>query len=73
MDISGHVGYNDKLFIAGQGGDYGVGLGFTFPIISNLYFSPSINYNVPVGDLSDDEDGAQNEELFWGVNVSAYF
>ena len=42
LDLSGHVGYNHRLFIKGNGGDVGLGAGLTFNLSRNCLLSPSI-------------------------------
>ncbi|MCK4248330.1 MAG: hypothetical protein KAX15_00965, partial [Candidatus Omnitrophica bacterium] len=40
LDLSGHAGYNDKLFITGSGGDAAAGIGLTIPLTEKCSFSP---------------------------------
>ncbi len=70
VDLSGHVGYNNELFIAGSGGDIGCELGFTFSLSDNCSLSPNIAYSIPFGDLSDSNDGNQDNEFYGGVVLS---
>ena len=73
LDLSGHVGMNHRLFIAGDGGDVAFGAGITLPLTESLTLSPSLNYSVPFGDLEDSADGNQDDEFYWGVGVSCSF
>ncbi len=65
MDLGVAWGVNDKLFIAGDGGQTTLSLGFGVPLTESLSFSPSIHYTIPYGDLSDAADGNQ-DDVFWG-------
>ena len=65
FDLSGHVGYNDGLFIEGDGGDAAVGVGLTIPLTDTCSLSASVNYSVPFGDLED--AGGQDDKFYAGV------
>jgi len=65
MDLGVACGINDKLFIAGDGGQTTLSLGFGVPLTENLSIAPNINYTMPYGDLSDPGDGDQ-DDVFWG-------
>ena len=73
FDLSGHVGYNDKLFINGDGGDIGLGVGLTIQLTEICFLSPSINYSSPFGDLEDSGDGNQDDEFYGGATVAFSF
>ncbi|MDP8266866.1 MAG: TorF family putative porin [Candidatus Aceula meridiana] len=73
LDLGGHVGYNRKLFIKGEGGDVALSGGVTIPLTKFLSMAPSINYSMPFGDVKDEGDGAHENEFFWGVGFSAEF
>ena len=73
LDLSGHVGYNHRLFIKGDGGDVAFGAGLTLPLTESLSMSPSLNYSIPYGDLEDSADGNQDDEFYWGVGISCSF
>jgi hypothetical protein len=66
LDLSGHVGFNHELFINGDGQDIGLKIGLSAPLTKNLSFSPSLNYSIPLGDLSHEDDGNQKERFFAG-------
>ncbi len=66
-DLAGHIGYNNELFIAGNGGDIGLSAGLTFPLTDKCSFSPNVNYSIPFGDLEDSDDGNQDDEFYAGV------
>ncbi len=68
LDLSGHIGYNDELYIAGQGGDVLASAGLTVPLTANLKMQPNINYSHPMDDLRDDAFGNQPDVLFSGIN-----
>ena len=73
LDLSGHVGYNRKLFINGEGGNGGLSAGFTIPLTKMLAMAPNVNYSMPFGGVKDSEDGNQKNEFYWGVGFSAEF
>ena len=73
FDLSGHVGYNDKLFINGEGGDVGLGAGLTIQLTEICSLSPSVNYSIPFGDLEDEDDGNQDEEFYSGATLAFSF
>jgi len=70
VNLSGHVGYNNELFINGDGGDIGCEVGLTFNLSDNCSLSPSVSYSIPFGDLSDSSDGNQDNEFYGGVALS---
>lgn len=73
LDLSCHYGYNHHLFIKGNGGDIGMGAGFTVPLTSTLTIAPGINYSAPLGDLKKKDDGAQEARVFAGVTLKYSF
>jgi len=73
LDLGGHVGYNRKLFINGEGGDVALTGGLTIPLTKTLSMAPSINYSMPFGGVKDENDGSHENEFFWGVGFSAEF
>ena len=73
LDLSGHIGYNNELFIEGEGGDMTLGFGFTIPLTEKLTFSPNINYSIPFGDLKDSDDGEQDNEFYGGFTLAYNF
>ena len=73
LDLGTHVGYNHKLFINGEGGDWAISAGVTVPLTENLSMSPGINYSVPFGGLEDANDGNYEDEFFWGVGLAYNF
>jgi hypothetical protein len=73
LDLAASVGFNDKLFIKGNGGDYLLGAGLTIPLTKNTTLSPKFGYAVPFGDLKDAADGNQKSRTFCGVSIVAGF
>lgn len=67
--FSGHVGYNNELFIKGDGGDVAIGAGLTVPLTKKISFSPNINYSIPLGDLADSHDGNEDDKLYGGFTL----
>ena len=73
LDLSGHVGYNDELFINGQGGDVGLGAGLTIQLSEKCSITPSANYSMPYGDLEDPDDGNYDDEWYGGATLAFSF
>ena len=73
LDLSGRIGYNNELFIAGEGGDVLLSAGLTIPLAESLSISPSANYSIPYGDLKDEDDGNQDEEFYGGFSLAYSF
>ncbi|MFA6384513.1 MAG: hypothetical protein WCY10_03990 [Candidatus Omnitrophota bacterium] len=73
LDLSGHYGYNHHLFIRGNGGDIGLGAGFTVPLTKSMTVTPGVNYSAPLGDLKEKSDGAQEARVFSGVTLKYSF
>ncbi|MCK9594926.1 MAG: hypothetical protein PHH68_04370 [Candidatus Omnitrophica bacterium] len=71
LELSGHYGYNHKLFMAGKGADIGMTVGFKTQLTKNLSVMPNINYSIPLGDLKAEEYGDQKKRFYTGV-VAAY-
>lgn len=70
LDLSGHIGANQELFIEGEGGDIALGAGLTVPLTAKCSVAPSINYSMPFGDLEDEADGNQEAEFYGGIILS---
>lgn len=71
LDLGMTVGYNHNLFMAGDGGQATMKVGFSVPLLKNLTMKPNINYTVPFGNLSDDSYANQSSR-FWGGFSLAY-
>jgi hypothetical protein len=67
VDLAGHAGYNDGLFLDGTGWDIGLSAGLGIPLSSKCELAPSVAVSVPYGDLEDEELGNQETEVFAGV------
>jgi hypothetical protein len=70
VELAGHVGYNDELFINGTGGDVGLSAGLPIELTDNLTFTPQIAYSIPYGDLEDEDDGNQSDEFYGGCVIA---
>ncbi len=70
MDFATHFGFNNEIFLTGEGFDTGVSFGFTIPLTDNLTISPTVNYSAPHGDLEDPADGAQEDRVYAGVSLA---
>ena len=73
LDLSARVGYNDELFIKGEGGDVLLSAGLSIPLTKGLNISPSVNYSIPYGDLEDSSDGNQDKEFYGGFSLAYMF
>ncbi|MFC1806824.1 TorF family putative porin [Candidatus Omnitrophota bacterium] len=72
LDLSAHVGYNNELFIVGDGGgDVGLGAALTIALSEKCTIAPTVGYSIPFGDLEDANDGNQDDEVYFG-GVLAY-
>jgi hypothetical protein len=69
-DFGLHWGYNNELFIAGDGYDLGLSFGFTIPLTDSLSISPTVNYAAPFGDVEDEADGAQEDRVYAGISLA---
>lgn len=73
LDLGASVGFNDKLFIVGDGGDYNLTAGLTIPLTESLSVSPVLGYMVPFGDMEDAADGNQKKRTYGGISVGCLF
>ena len=73
LDLGASVGFNDKLFIRGDGGDYALSAGLTIPLTKDLSLSPVLGYVVPFGDLEDAADGNQKKRTYGGISLGCSF
>lgn len=73
LDLSSHVGFNNELFIIGDGGDVGLGAGLTFQLAKNATLVPGIGYSIPFGDLRDSDDGNEGGKFYGGAVIAYTF
>ncbi len=73
LDLGAGIGFNDKLFIAGDGGDYSLSASLSIPLTKSLTMSPVIGYMAPFGDLEDANDGNQKKRTYGGVSIGCSF
>ncbi|MDD5565430.1 MAG: hypothetical protein PHG31_00845 [Candidatus Omnitrophica bacterium] len=73
FDLVGHIGYNNKQYYGGKGGDAAIGAGINIPLAKNLSCKPTINYSLPWGSLSDKKNGNQKNRFFTGLYLSYSF
>ena len=73
LDLGASVGFIDKLFIAGKGGDITLTAGLTIPLTKSLSMSPVLGYMMPFGDLKDVNDGNQKKRTYGGVSIGCLF
>jgi hypothetical protein len=72
-DFGLHYGYNNELFIAGQGSDLALSFGFTIPLNDNVSLSPVVVYAAPFGDLKKSSDGGQSDRVYGGISLAWAF
>jgi len=70
FDLSQEIGINNEAFIAGDGGWSTTTVGLSIPLTDNVSMSPILAFTAPWGDLSDNNDGAQNSEFWGGISFS---
>ncbi|MFH1782058.1 MAG: TorF family putative porin [Candidatus Omnitrophota bacterium] len=70
LDLSGGIGYNEELFINGEGGHVNLGAGFTIQLTDICSVSPTVNYDIPFGDMEDEDDGNYDDEFYGGATVA---
>ncbi|MDP2653566.1 MAG: TorF family putative porin [Candidatus Omnitrophota bacterium] len=70
LDLAGSVGFVDGQWLSGEGGHFTPTVGLKLPLSDSITMTPTMGYNVPFGDLSDDNIGNQDEEFFGGVKVA---
>lgn len=73
LDLSSSFGYNDELFIDGEGYDIGLSAGLNLQLTENLSVSPNINYSLPFGDLKEESIGNQEKQFYAGVSFAYSF
>jgi len=73
LDFSGHVGFNNKQYYRGKGGDAALGVGVTVPLLKGLTCKPNINYSIPWGNISDKSNGNQKNRFYGGVYLNYIF
>ena len=71
--ITGRAGYNNGLFISGEGFDVLMTAGLPIKLTGTLTFTPTIAYSIPFGDLADEEDGNQNDRFYGGAATTYTF
>jgi len=70
LDLTGHLGRNDELFITGDEGDILLGTGLSCKLSDNCTFTPNVNYSIPYGDMEKFTDGNQDNEFFGGFIIN---
>lgn len=73
LDLGGHVGYNHKLFINGEGGDVAFNIGVSIPLTDKITFTPNVNYSIPFGDMEAVDDGNQDSKFYGGFKLAFGF
>lgn len=73
LDLSAGVGFNNELFIKGEGRDFLITAGLAIPLTKNATLSPSFSYAAPFGDLKDSNDGNQKNRTYGGISLAVGF
>lgn len=73
VDLGTTFGYVDSQWINGKGWHFTPTASLGIPITKSFKVSPTIGYNVPMGDLKDPNDGNQERHVFGGVKSIATF
>jgi len=73
LALSAGAGFNNELFIRGEGGDFLITAGLGIPLTKNATLSPAFSYAVPFGDLKDSNDGNQKNRTYGGVSLAVDF
>ncbi|MCX5693564.1 MAG: hypothetical protein NT014_00275 [Candidatus Omnitrophica bacterium] len=73
LDFAGHVGFNNKQYYRGKGGDAALGTGVTIPLFKSLTCKPNINYSIPWGNISDKNNGNQKNRFYGGIYLNYVF
>ncbi|MBU1085973.1 MAG: hypothetical protein KKD05_00465 [Candidatus Omnitrophica bacterium] len=73
LNLGASLGFNDKLFIAGNGSDCNLNAGLTIPLTKSLSLSPVLGYTVPSGDLKAADDGNQKKRTYGGISLGCSF
>lgn len=73
LDLGASVGFNNKLFIKGEGGDFTLIGKLTVPLTKGLTMSPMLGYVSPFGDLKDSNDGNQKSRFYTGISLGLNF
>ncbi|MBU0633697.1 MAG: hypothetical protein KKB82_00075 [Candidatus Omnitrophica bacterium] len=73
LDLAAGLGFNNELFIRGEGGDFLITAGLGIPLTKNAILSPSFSYAAPLGDLKDSNDGNQKNRTYGGVSLAVDF
>jgi hypothetical protein len=45
----------------------------TIPLFEGLMLAPSVTYSMPLADLKEETDGAQEAEIFFGASLGWEF
>ncbi len=73
VDLGTTFGYVDSQWINGKGWHFTPTASLGIPITKSFKVSPTIGYNIPMGDLKDPNDGNQERHVFGGVKSIATF
>lgn len=73
LELGATYGYIDGQWLSGQGSHLTPTLGVNLPLTSSITVTPTIGYNITMGDLEDKNIGNQESKFFGGVKSSFSF
>lgn len=73
VDLAATYGYIDGQWLSGTGSHFTPTIGLKLPLTANLTVTPTLGYNVTMGDLEDSNVANQESKLFGGVKSSMTF
>ncbi len=73
LDLGTTIGYIDGQWLSGTGGHFTPTVGLGLPLSPNVKITPTVGYNVPFGDLSDENIGNVKPKSFAGVKSAFSF
>ncbi len=73
LELGMQFGYVDGQWLSGQGEHLTPTAGIKVPLTANLTVTPTIGYNIPFGDLEDENIGNQEAKFFGGVKTAYAF
>lgn len=73
VDLAATYGFIDGQWLSGTGSHFTPTVGLKLPLTANLTVTPTLGYNVTMGDLEDSAIANQESKLFGGVKSSMTF
>ncbi|MBP9855023.1 MAG: hypothetical protein KBD53_09175 [Candidatus Omnitrophica bacterium] len=73
VDLGLTLGYVDGQWLSGEGMHLTPTAGLNLALTPNLNVIPTVGYNLPMGDLEDENIGNQEDKIFGGVKMAYTF